>query len=326
MRRLLFSLIFWAAACPWLPVQAAGTAANATISTQAVANYTVGPSSFTQSSNVVTATVAEVLDVIVTWQDGTPVYVTAAQTNQILSFRITNTGNGTEQFALAGVNALTGDDFDPAVTGIFLDTNSNGTFDTGIDQAYIPGTNDPILTADQGLSVFALANIPAGVLDGNTGLFELTAAAATGHGPPGTLISGLGDSGTDAITGTTGAQGNAIGTYAVSEVTVTLTKSAVVADPYGGNRATTGSVITYQVLIQAQGSRTATDVIFTDPIPAGTLYNPNSLNLNAAALTDGADADAGDAGITNAGTVTVALGDLSPASPVQTISFSVTIK
>lgn len=304
---------------------AAGAPANTAISTQAVATYVIGASSFSQSSNVIVATVAEVLNVVVTWQDGTDLAVTAEELNRILTFRVTNTGNGTEQFVLTGLNTLAGDDFDPILTGLFLDSNSNGIFDAGLDPPYTAGSNDPILDADAGLTVFAAGNIPAGVQDGDTGLFQLTAAAITGNGLPGTLISGQGDGGTDAIVGTTGAQGNAQGTYAVTDVSITVTKSAVVADPYGGNRPTTGAVITYQVQVQAQGSGTATGVTFSDPIPANTLYNPNSLNLNAAMLTDALDSDAGDVGITSANTVTVSLGNLTAGTPVQTITFAVTI-
>ncbi len=325
MRWLLVCMAFWVTAFPCHRAMATGAPANTAISTQAVATYVVGASSFSQSSNVVVATVAEVLDVVVTWQDGTAISVVPEETNRILTFRVTNTGNGTEQFVLTAVNTLTGDDFDPALAGLFLDSNANGIYDAGIDPLYVAGSNDPVLVADAGLTIFAAGDIPQSVQDGDNGLFQLTASAVSGHGLPGTLISGQGDGGTDAIVGATGAQSDAQGNYAVTSVTIAVTKSAVVLDPYGGNRPTTGAVITYQVLVQAQGSGTASNVIFSDPIPADTSYSPNSLNLNAATLTDAADSDAGDVGFSAADTVTVNLGNLSSGTPVQTISFAVTI-
>ena len=61
------------------------------------------------------------------------------------------------------------------------------------------------------------------------------------------------------------------------------------------------------------------------PIPANTSYTANSLILNGTPLSDGADGDAGDVGGTTPNTVTVDLGDMTSASPLQTIRFDVTI-
>jgi uncharacterized repeat protein (TIGR01451 family) len=325
MRRLGMPIIICLLAAPVMRAMAAGTAAGTIISVQAMVSYQVGPSSFSQSSNPVSATVAEVLDVAVTWQDLADVTVSPGETQRMLTFKVTNTGNGTEQFRLTADTSVSGDAFDPVAAGIFLDSNGNGIYDQGVDQPCLAGTNDPVLAADAGLTVFAAGNIPSTVRDGDTGNFELTATAVTGHGPPGTRFPAKGAGGTVAIVGTTGALNKALGTFAVSDISLAVTKTAVVVDPYGGNRATTGAVITYQVQVLAQGSGEASGVIFSDPLPAHTLYKPNSLNLNAAALTDTADSDAGDVGITAADTVTVRLGDLAAGAPVQTITFAVTV-
>jgi hypothetical protein len=66
-------------------------------------------------------------------------------------------------------------------------------------------------------------------------------------------------------------------------------------------------------------------VVISDPVPVNTTPVAGTLRLNNSLLTDAADADAGDVNATTAGTVTVRLGDLNSASPVQTITFEVKI-
>ena len=50
-----------------------------------------------------------------------------------------------------------------------------------------------------------------------------------------------------------------------------------------------------------------------------------TLRLNSAPLTDAGGDDSGDFGATTPGAVTVSLGDLTSVSPIQTITFDVTI-
>jgi uncharacterized repeat protein (TIGR01451 family) len=173
--------------------------------------------------------------------------------------------------------------------------------------------------------VFALSNIPAGLANGNIGHCRIGATANTGTGTPGDALAGQGDGGTDAVIGGSGASAATRGTYAVSNVQLSVVKSATIVDPQNGNRPATAAVITYQIDVQATGSGTAQAVVFNDPIPEHTTYRPNTLQLNGALLSDAADSDAGDVGITTADSVTVYLGDLAANSPVQTIMFDVTI-
>ena len=98
----------------------------------------------------------------------------------------------------------------------------------------------------------------------------------------------------------------------------------MISDPLGGNQPVTGATMTYSIDVSVAGG-TTNSVVITDPIPANTTYTTGTLTLNAGTLTDVADADAGDVGDTTANTVTVNLGNLTPASPVQTITFDVII-
>ena len=72
-------------------------------------------------------------------------------------------------------------------------------------------------------------------------------------------------------------------------------------------------------------SGTATASVVTDPIPAFTTFVPGSITLNAAAISDAADADAGEYDTSGAATVVVRLGDLTQTDGVQTVVFQVTI-
>ncbi|NNE44094.1 MAG: hypothetical protein HKN12_07785, partial [Gemmatimonadetes bacterium] len=82
---------------------------------------------------------------------------------------------------------------------------------------------------------------------------------------------------------------------------------------------------TYAIVVNVTGNGTATGITLTDAVPTYTTYNPGTLTLNSAPLSDAADADAGDVGATTAGVVTVDLGDLADTAPAQTITFEVTI-
>jgi uncharacterized repeat protein (TIGR01451 family) len=326
MIRWFTPILVVAAACSgWHTALAAGTPANTTISTQATASYQIGAAAVTQTSNVLTATVAEVLDVHVTWQDSSAVAVFPHETDRILTFRITNTGNGDESFTLTASNVQNQGHFHPLPSALFLDSNGNNLFDPGVDTFYVAGVNDPALAPDAALTVFALNNIPGNLNDGDTGHCQIAATANTGAGTPGDVLAGQGDSGTDAVIGGTGASAATQGTYAASNVQVSLIKSATVVDPQNGNRPLTAAVITYQIEVQAIGSGTAQAVVLSDPIPENTTYRPNSLQLNGALLSDAADGDAGDVGITTTDSVTVYLGDLAANGSVQTITFDVTI-
>jgi len=179
------------------------------------------------------------------------------------------------------------------------------------------------------MTIFVLNSIPStSVLTGNTGLTQLTAASRTGVGAAGTLLAGQGDGGTDALIGLSGGSRSATASYVVSDSLVTLVKTAAVIDPWGGSQPVTGATIRYSIVATAAGSGTAAGVVVTDPLPANTTYTAGTLRLNGALLTDIADLpvpDAGDVGATTAGTVTVQLGDLTSASPAQTITFEVNI-
>lgn len=307
-----------------LQVQAAGTPVGTVISNQATVNYAVNGLPLSASSNTVDITVQELIEFTLTWQDAANITVAGGDTDRVLTFLLTNTGNGTEAFSLSVNNALAGDQFDPVLATVYLDANGNGVYDAGTDTLYT-GANHPDLAADASVAIFVLNNMPATLSDGDLGNSALTVTSTTGSGAAGTVVAGGGDAGVDALIGNSLGQQAVTGTYEAAVVTVSVVKSVTISDTFGGSTPVPGATLSYSLVVTVTGTGTAQTLVITDPVPTNTTYVANSLQLNGSALSDAADADAGDVGATTAGTVTVDLGDVVAGSAASTVSFSVTI-
>lgn len=307
------------------PAGAVGTAVGTLIENTAVVNYDLAGTPLTLQSNTTTIAVAERINVTATLQSPQTL-VAPGETGRALLFTVTNTGNGTETFQLSIDSLIAGDDFDPtpAVPGIYFDTDSSGDFNAG-DQAYSPGTNDPDLLADESISVFLVNDIPAAVANGQTGRSELTATSATGTGVPGTVYAGQGDGGVNAVIGLTGGEALDTGEYLVSDVLISVAKSQLVSDPFGGIEAVPGATLTYTIVANVTSAGTAAASVVRDAIPTFSTYVPNSITLNGAAISDATDADVGEFDISGVPTVVVRLGDLTLASGPQEVVFQVVI-
>ena len=301
------------------PAYAAGTPAGTVINNNATATYDLpGGGTNSVTSNTVSLTVDELLDVGVAWTDGGDVTVTPGST-AAADLRVTNAGS--EAFVLTARDNAGGDDFDPATTSIVLDSNGNGVYDPGVDIVYVPGSNNPVLDPDGSVVVFVLSSIPAGASNGQRGRVDLVAVAATGSGAPGTSFPGLGQGGGNAVVGATGADAEDDGYYRVSAASVAFVKSATVVDPFGGATQVPGSIVTYRLVATVSGSGSLANLRIADAIPADTTYRPGTITLEGGALTDAADADAGEYSGTG---IAVRLGTLAGGA-VRTVTFQVAI-
>ena len=317
--RLAIVPLALAAAFAATSAHADGVGAGTLIKNTASATYDGGAGAVTIPSNTVTVKVDELLDVAVTSVDAGP--VSTGPGSAVLTFEVTNTGNGPEAYTLTANPAVAGNDFDTTIDGIAVDTNGNGVYDPGVDEILTgPETTDP-LDADESLTVFVLVTVPGSVSDGDTSDVDLLAEAVTGTGAAGTVFAGQGVGGSDAIAGATGADANAVGSLTVGITHVDLTKSASVVDPFGGTGAVPGATITYTIRAEVTGSGSISDLVVTDAAPADTSYVAGSLTLDGATLTDAAD---GDSGLASASGISVDLGDVS-AGTSHSITFDVTI-
>lgn len=302
------------------PALAAGVTAGTLIENTAVANFDEGGTTRSVNSNTVTVRVDELLDVTVTSLDPGP--VAARPGNAVLTFEITNQGNGPEAFRLTADPAVAGNDFDVSVRAIAIDSNGNGTYDEGVDQILSAPLTTPVLAQAARLTVFALVTVPQNVRDGQTSNLALVAAALTGTGTPGTSFAGQGVDGGDAVVGMTGALATARGALIGNLASVELTKSVTLRDPFGGTSAVPGATATFTIQARVNGSGTVANLVVSDAIPAGTTYVPGTLAIDSTPLTDAADGDAGTG--SQAAGIAVTLGSVA-AGTTRAIRFNVTI-
>lgn len=299
---------------------ATGVEAGTLIENTAVATYDAGNGPETIDSNTVVLRVDELLDVAVTSLNAGPIATDGGTV--VLTYSVTNTGNGPEAFTLTANPAVGGNDFDPTVDGIAIDTNGNGVYDPGVDEILTGPETTEILAADETLTVFILLSVPPAAVDTDEAQVDLLAEAVTGTGTPGTTFAGEGEGGGDAVVGLDGADDNALGAIIVGIVTVDLVKSATVLDPFGGTTLVPGSIITYTIRADVTGTGDVSDLLITDAIPADTTYVLTSLTLDSNPLTDAADADAGEA--SDAAGVSVDLGTVSGGTS-HSITFDVSV-
>ena len=299
----------------------AATNAGVTISNQATAQYTVDANSYIVSSPITTFKVAQIVNVSVANMDVTTVAVAGGDTDKATSFKVTNQGNGPDTFVLTVDSNIAGDQFNPTFTSIVIDTNGDGALNAG-DATYVSGSQYA-LAAGGSVTVFVLNDMPALLTNNDIGLTQLKAqSSAFNAGPAGTVYAGFGVGGVDAVLGVLDGAATAQGIYKASTVTVTLTKSSVIADPWGGSQPVPGATVTYSIVSHVTGNGTATGLKIVDPVPANTTYKFNSMKLNGAALTDALGDDAGDA---TPADITFNLGSVLAGSADQTVSFQVTI-
>lgn len=299
---------------------AAGTLAGTVIQNTANATYSSGSSTSTIQSNTVTVKVDQLIGVAVTALTSTPVTIGTAPA--VLIYQVTNTGNGADSFDLTGAPNVSGNTFNATLQTVAIDTNGNGVYDPGVDTVITNGAASQTLAPDATIRVFLLAASPTTATDTQTSQVRLTATSVIGTGTPGTLFAGKGTGGVDAVVGASGGTANALANLIASMASVTLTKSAVVADLYGGTNPVPGALVTYTIVAHVTGSGTAGSLTITDSFPAGTTYQASSLTLGGTALTDTADSDAGTASATG---ITVALGSVAGGSADKTIAFKVKI-
>lgn len=300
---------------------AGGVTAGTLIENTAVASYDDGAGSRTINSNTVTVRVDELLDVTLISLNPGP--VAARPGGAVLSFELTNQGNGPEAYRLTAIAAVAGNDFDVTVNALAIDSNGNGTYDAGIDAVLPSPQTTAMLAPDSVLTIFALVTIPDGVSDTQRSSVDLVAGAITGSGAPGTVFAGQGVDGGDALVGTTGALATARGQLIAGMVTVDLVKSVSLRDPFGGTSAVPGTVATFTITARVNGSGTVSALSVTDTIPAGTAYAPGTLILDGTALSDAADSDAGQA--SDSAGIAISLGDTTAPS-ARTITFDVVIE
>ncbi len=270
----------------------ANTAANTLIQNTATVSYSVGVFNDSVISNTASFQVDELILFTLVSNNPSGVTVQTPHSQAVLSFTLSNLGNGNEGFSL-GTTQLVSDHFDATAVSIYLDANNNGIFDPSLDILYLPGINDPTLSSNSTLNIFVVGNIPASLNIADESVIRLSASSLTGTGPVTSLYTGLGDGGVDALMGSQGGSIFTQNKYVVAPILPTLTKTQSILDPNGTHFPIQNAIITYTLNLVVSGSGSLTNLHISDIIPSGTVYINNSLKLGATSLSDSVDADAG---------------------------------
>lgn len=343
--------------------QALGTAQGTSVANTASVDYTVGGINQPDvSSNTTSFLVDRRINLAVAEVGGTATDVIPGSSDQVTTFTVTNTTNGTQDFRLVASNDSAGagtafgntDNFDTSNVRVFVD-NGNGVYEPGVDS----GTFIDELGADQTRTVFVLVDIPVSQVNGDIAGVTLRAFAADSGvaaalGSDATQTAGADTAAVDTVFGDTAGAANTTGDaardgshsdddqYNVVTAALTVIKSqTVISDPFNGAvspKAIPGAVIEYCVDISNTGATQADSIVLTDAIPANATYQAGTIRVNAAgagtACTSGSgtadddDAagvgDAGDFNVTTAGAVTVRGGNIAAAARFKAL-FRVTI-
>jgi uncharacterized repeat protein (TIGR01451 family) len=314
---------------------AAGTIAGTTVTSTAYVSYNLGGAGSSMKSVTTSFMIDRTVNVVVT--KNSDANTSPASGNAAASFLVSNMSNTTIRFSLAAVSKAT-NTWTMNNVRIYRDNNDSGTWDGGDTLYEDAGTFGDVATGAS-VTVLIVADTPSSTTIGEAGAYDLTATAVdAGTVHVSTQTSGPNTAGVDTVF--LDVAGSAVGdgardgkhsaaaifTVTTAALKVNMNKTVAILDQWGGNQPIPGATLRYTIGVTATGGGTAVNIVISDPLPMNTSYVANSLRLNNTALTDAADTDAGDVGITTANTVTVKLGDLTSASPIQTITFDVKIQ
>ncbi len=332
--------------------QAAGTLAGTTVANTASVGFTVGGTAQAPvSSNTVNFFVDRKVNVTVAEVGGSATNVTFGSTNQVTTFTVTNNTNAiqdfrlfaTEQLSLATIVFGGTDNYAVSNIRVFVDSNSNGVYDVGVDTA----TYVDELGVDQSATVFIVADIPATGPSNATAGVALTAVAATG-GTGGSLGADLiatllGDTanaidnvfadGAGAIDLVRDGRSSAFDAYVVGTAAISAIKTATtISDPINGTllpKAVPGAIVEYCIQVANAGPGTATGINVTDAIPAHSTYVPGSIYVGGSTalgvcVADGSNEDDDTLGTDDADTLTGSFDGTNIHAMISTIAPSTT--
>lgn len=331
--------------------RAANTTAGTAITNSAIVSYEVGSIPQPTTTAAVTFVVDRMVNLVVTKNaDAT---VAPGSVNQSLVFLVSNTSNTALRFSLSPVSKVS-NTWNMGNVRIYRDDNNNGAWNAG-DTLYADASTFGDIASGASVSVLVVADTPGSLSTGQSAAYDLLATAvdsgatttvfasaavtakslsrgiakSSGSGNLMAVLTVFGDAaGSAAGDAVRDGRHSAAGTYSatIPPLAVNMNKSVAVSDQWGGTQPIPGATLSYTITVTTSGSGNANNVVITDPLPLNTVYIPGTLKLNGNPLSDAADLDAGDVGATTAGTVTVKLGNLTSASPVQRIRFDVRIQ
>jgi len=290
---LIFSFITLFLLFSITSVFAAMTPAGTIIENQAEVTYedANGNQKAAVYSNVVTITVKQVAGLELSPTTGSS--NTPDDTDIYYDLTVTNTGNGTDSYTIAGSDLPV----DWSST-IFKDENGNGVYDDGIDTVV---SNTGNLVYGSSIDLVIMVSVPAGAEDQSSEALNVA------------VTSDYDNSVSSTATFTT----------TITEAVIHLNKTSSPSEPLPGDE------VTYTVTITNEGTGQAKNLLLVDQIPTGVSYVSGSMELTDPAetitdLTDVDDADEGDYNITNPSAITLAIATLDGGKEYE-FSFKVLV-
>ena len=225
--------------------------------------------------------------------------VTPGASAQVTSFVVTNTGNTAQGYTFNALNQLvttdilgTADSINVTITNVFVDANGDGVYDTGDTATAISS-----LAPDASVTVFVLANVPAGATNGQQANITLTATTTTtGTTTAVSQSTGVDTAGVDIVfadaataelefvgfSAARNGQGTARDAYRIASAVISVFKtSSLVCDPFNGSagerRHIPGAIVRWTITISnaAAATSSATLATVTDALNANTTFDPN---------------------------------------------------
>lgn len=280
---------------------AVGTDAGTAISNTATVSFTRGGSSDSEQASA-SFNVDEIINVNVT---GTPASsnITNGDIGVALSYTVTNTGNGPEDFklfdAIGATNNLPLTAGDLKVYYVATAT-SDGSFDPNdINETLYTDTNINIIN-DESITVYIVSNVPNGAVEDSFTDLVLTAVSQTeaggikaGESAFGTVIPSAGENSTSAIIAIEQGRDNAsselkVTTFDPSNSLVVKIDKTIIGSSALVNNTTTvtdqkipGAMVTYFIKVIVEND-TATALNISDIIPSDMTYVANSMRTQSA--------------------------------------------
>ncbi len=337
---------------------AAGTLSGTTISNAATLDYNVDAvvqPSITSDADTATAGIQSTdfavdnkINLTVTEADATFTSAISGQTAAVTAYIVTNNGNTTQDYGLAGTATITTtattnvfsaiDNFDATACITRVETDNLAGYTVADTEIFIDE-----LAPDASKMVYVVCNIPTGLANGDQSVTQLTATTLSGgqaglgtavteaalntqagveavFADPATIAS---PDGTSPLQTAGDVKGFARDAFRITGAQVNILKISTCSPaPVDCSKAAPGTIITYQLLVNVTGAGIASNVIVTDLLETNFLtYQASSISINAVARTDATDADGVNYAISTADTVTVDLG-----SPVAPATFNIQFK
>ncbi|OGW34169.1 MAG: hypothetical protein A2X58_10970 [Nitrospirae bacterium GWC2_56_14] len=300
-----------------LSAEAAGTASGISITNSATVNYEVSgvPQTAILTGPTATFVVDNKVNLTVTTTNGSYVSTAPSATSQVLTFRVTNNGNTTQDYSLASSATVTdpfggADNFNATLVGVFVESGATAGYQTAEDTA----TFIDELVSDATATVYIVADIPAGRATNDIAAYALIAtthdggsggigAATTDDSGAGNSLLGVDVVFADAANGTVpgdtqyDGEGSDRSAYRVTAAALTIAKTAVVySDPFStvNPKMIPGAVITYTITVTngATGSQ-ADNVSITDSLAAEIAAGRLAFNTQFNDGVDGCGAGSG---------------------------------